>query len=76
MPYLTSHKPNHTELERHDNNPWRRLNDAHNSPYSKPGPRVQVVNDQMCGIRPQVPFLWLHRSHLFKDAGLLRALKH
>ena len=58
MPYLTSHKPNHTELERHDNNPWRRLNDAHNSPYSKPGPRVQVVNDQMCGIRPQVPFLW------------------
>ena len=31
-----------------------RLNDAHNSGYSKVQPRVQVVNDPLCGIRPQV----------------------
>jgi len=31
-----------------------RLNDAHNSAgYSKVQPRVQVVNDPLCGIRPQ-----------------------
>ena len=29
-----------------------RVNDAHNSAF-KPGPRVQVVNDPRCGIRPQ-----------------------
>ena len=52
-----------------------RLNDAHNSGYSKVQPRVQVVNDPLCGIRPQV-INWEGASYkgctsLFRDRGVL-----